>query len=1113
MAHPSPLAFDGTRILLNRANLAAAFDPAGIANARRGGLDFALIPSPTAAPGLNLSYFHFYLQNAIDWGQAVTVARADDPTNISTLTAVADPNFANGIILPPVAARTLLSTVSAAAPGITDPLALPRGVRVRVNYRPLTVPASTANLDETAFLPGVKPWSVQYADCERRCTNAAVSGDRLFATTNTPDVGAPPGASAHVVMQDLRDGQRDARFSPLAATPPFFGGLVARSEAAPAVGHGTAAAASIVLGPAVPNGTLLMPTLSALAADLQLRVSLGTYPRAVPLPQAPVPYGISRGSATTLAFLSGGAVIDDSQYQVGLADASVTFNWESAPSIVAGGGPTGPIYGQPILARWTSDNGTPDDPSDDVPIGGAQGELYVVPPLSRFDETSAWLTPSATPGVSDVNGAIKLQHYPVEMTSVAIATADGMPVVGWTAAETTVAFTDPTSSIAYPSLVPHGWINLTTARLDLDGDGVADVTEPAVPVGITLHVSYRGFSNDFGFFNVGTPIGGYANNAMNPARLWAPAYPRERVQAPILFGGSASAVVLAGSAIHVGTEGYAYRDTNADGFPDFEAPPPGGDVNETFLSFQWDPASNFVRAYTCPVAQQGIFGPAGAVVTATGMPAPTANGLFTGSRVMTNGSLGLELGFLSRLRTRETVIVDAGRVLRCVGQDPASELTGTQSFERGQATTDRPTPLPFNHPSKVSVLQNGGLLVVDTGNNRVVETDSAGNVLWPLDPAGFNYYSSAANSNLHLLRPTDAERYYTTGDTSADGVARDITNTVIADGGNSRVIHVRTFWTWNAALGSWVQNHRVQVVTTEFLRDPANAARRVRAHYTQVELLTNPTSGALVGYLLAAPNINQLVVRAIVGPGVLITNPAAAVPMVGAGAYNWGLWSWIYNPPGSGANDPLCFLGIRNLALRRVGDTVYLDVSCLQYQGRYSVFSTTGTPFYPSLGGGAADPGAGVFEWQVNYATAGAGLIVATPGGVANYACPIWRFTQGGLPVPVEYAAVPYFTIPLPAGGTFTKRFVPTSAQILPSGRHLISNFTGVVERFSKTALGVTGVVTSSEVFEVTTLGGGDTDPANDTFVVDYRRLLPDPYGPDWPDPLVAPVYAERVMY
>jgi hypothetical protein len=1102
---PVSQAFDGTLVRLNRANLGAAFDPSGAANARRGGLDFALIPTP---PGLNANYFRIALQHnpfqtPTPPNPTPIVYRADDESIIClTATVIQDPDDPTGVrnlVVVPVSEARKLFRVSTAAPpvnGIKDPLALPGGVRVKVTYtykdQP-TDPEAVAD-KEPAMLRGLKPWSVQYGDGERRVTNAAVRGDRLFAATNTPDPGlgsgtVPSGVTGHLVMEDLRDANRGARFDPLSEAPAGFFATRARCEAPPALGHGTAVAAPFLL-----NATTLMPTLTALATDLQLRVSLGSYPRA-PALALPFGYGISRGGAPAVSLLAGGAVIANWQYQIGLTDAGLSFNWESAGNIVAGGASAGHIYGEPILVSWTSDNGTPDNPSDDVALGP---ELYVVPPLARFDHTSAFLTPNAVnPALSDVNGVLKLNHYPVEMTSVAITTADGMPIVGWTAAEPPIsapnAYTDPTTdpSTPYPSLIPHGWINVTTAVLDLDGDGVADPTEPSIPVGITLQVSYRGFDNDFGFFNVGNPLGGYTNPP------WAPVYPPELHQAPILFGASASGVAMAGSAVHIGTEGYAYRDLNADGNNDFEAP--GGDINETFLSLLWDPATNFTRAFTAVVANRGIFGAAGSVVTATGMPAVTANGIFTGSRVMANATIGNEIGFVSRLRTRETVIVDAGRVLRCVGQEPVSELTGTQSWERGQATTDRPTPLPLNHPSKVTVLQNGNLLIVDTGNNRVVETDPAGNVVWPLGPAGFIDYG--IDPALHLVRPTDAERYYNTYDIDGDGIPDIVTNTVIADGGNNRVIHVRTWWVW-AAPGRWEQFDTVQVVTPPVLSDPGNPARHVLAHYTQVEVLTNPVDGTLVGYLCGAPNVNQLVVRGLVG-GVLTTNPPAAAPMPGSGALTWGIWSWLYTNPTSGAYDPLCFLGLRNLSLHYYNNVASLDVCCLQYEGRYSVWTATtpAQPFYVQQT--LADPGAGVFEWQVSYG-ATPGLIAATPGGVTNGDYPIWRFTQ------VEYNAAPWFNFVLPAG-TYYKRFLPTSCEALPNGNHLVSNFTGVVERFSKAALAATGHVTSSEVFEIVTTGG--TDPTLYTYTVPYGRCIPDPYGPDWPDPLIAPVYAERVMY
>lgn len=1043
---------------------------------RQGGWDLALVPTPASYAGgvwdygLNQDYYRV----TVSGGNVTTVesiVRQDSSSlSLGAGDVLATPG--NTIVVMPHRARYLLSATSSTPP-FDNPLRPPMGVKVLCNY-------NSGSQNEVQWLPGTIPWLAVNHDQERRVTPAVARDGRFFATTTLPDgyvrdPGVDPEGffTGRIVSQDLGSAWRQWRFDPTREGP---GGLVdARTKAGPTASRDTAVAA-VQLTTTAGDSTA---SVLGLRSEPDLTVNLGSYTGLAP------GVAIRPGSPVTVKLLDG-REIDPAQYTVSYEDATITFNAEEAWRIRAGSPSVpkpwplaGQVYGQPILVTWTDTTGTPHN-----------DELYVVPPMTRF-----YYTP----------GFIKLRHYPAGAASVVIETADGLPVSGWAPGE-------PTVSYGATDLIPRGWI-------DLRGATYPTPAGPArlVP-GMLLQVHYVGFDNDWGFFSIGSPA--------------APAPPSggppELHEVPYGFGPSLSSVALGGYDVHLGTEGVA------DATGAFQVPAGAASENETVLSLLWDPVTGLVRGHLSEAARLGAFQTAaGQIAAATGSPAVTHDGLLIGSRAMQNAATPLQIGFVSALRSRETLIVEGSRILRCRGQEVIGVMTGTESWEYDQnPAQDDPVPLPLAHPAKAEVLPSGNLLIVDTGNNRVVEVDPSGRVVWPLDEDGCNYYSSA-NTPLRLLRPTDAERYESVEDPDGAGPAgvTQVLNTVIADSGNDRVVHVRTWWEWDPAGAKWLQRHQVTTVTTQYVRDTADPGRRVKAHYTQVELIRRPDDGAVVGYLCAAPNLSRLIVRGRDAGGALVTDPPPSTTMWnpnGTGTdYTWSLWSWLYTPDGT-TYDPLQFAGLRGISLRRVAEVVYLDVACLQYQGRASAWRAGQRWWSVFDGGGFAgqDPGAGVFEFRVSHGST-PGLIPSAHGADV----PVWimgerPFRVNGAapasscyrydydPSDGSYALRPWLNILLPGTGQpLEKRFVPTSVELLPDGRRLIANASGLVERLTKRALEQTGVVTTAEVFEVETDDGGDLDPTNDRHFTDRRRIIPDPFGPEWTDPLIYPVYAHRVMH
>jgi hypothetical protein len=1127
------------RTKIARGDLSAPFDQIG-GNERRGGEDIALVPTPGRSVGgsmqwfLNRSYYRLFMPDPLNApGDITEIARHDDNTKSITGGWQLEGSPSQVVILDPDKARYLIACKLGGPGSTTNPTAQMSGLYVDVTLATPPPPPSTHPV--LRWLRGQVPWHNEYPPEERRIAPAALRTEKLFAVTTVPDPLpgpspiTPPGRTGRIVSQDLRIGAREWQYDPGTVAPQLLGVTdpLARAKSAPAVAHETVVSA-VSLQPRDPaSGSRSVATVVGTRTSPLLTISLCAKPsvpnhwriaRDVPNPVDP---DDTHRKPVTVRLLRNNGVVDESYYEIGYDEATITFHWETAWNVTAqlpGGGTwAGHIYGEPLLIRWRyhDDKGTPDDMSDDT-YGWSDDnpdmdELYVVPPLERFVY---------------VEGFIKLKYYPVEYSSIGITTIEGTPVAGWQQGEALVPIDWNNDGTPDAQLLPHGWVDLRNAFLDMNGNGSYDAgTDRALPPGVVLRVSYTGFTNEWG--RVAVP-----NAALNA--------PEELHQAPLGFGPSASATSMAGSTIHVGTEGYAVGDVTGDGIADFGTAPGARSPSETLLSLVWEPASNMVRGWLCAPADLGNYRTNPLQIAAcTGSPALDTDAVFVGSRVMNDVSVGQSVGFVSRLSTRRTLIVDASRVIECAGQDVNWELTATQSWEYGQANVDRPVQLPLNHPAKVTALGGGNFLIVDTGNNRVVEVDSSGNVLWPLgeaysaptgDPAApiVNWYSSSLNADLHLRRPCDAQRYSSVYDINGDGAVEQVIHTLIADSGNDRVLHVRSWWEWDSGDGRWEQRHRVQRVTPEYLQDPSDVTRRVKAHYTHVAGIphvdpnfSNPATANLVGYLCAAANLKEIVVMGFYqespgGPIQFAPNPPADSYLPGATgptSPKWSVWAWLYDDdPGDAnikSNDPLLFAGLKHMGLQRVADVLYLEIACGQYQGRQS--KLTGRPPYADLVGPAA------LEFRVSYNPTNPGLIPASPGGVSDPDRPIWDFTQtdyndptGVYPAP-GLAHFAFFRLPLPNGTTYYKRFLPTCVTFLPTGRRLIVNDSGLIERLTKQAIRRTGLVCSSEVFEVETSGDGDDDPTNDGHDIDSRRLIPDPYGGEWQDPLVAPTYAERV--
>ncbi|HEY3397103.1 MAG TPA: hypothetical protein VGM19_05520 [Armatimonadota bacterium] len=524
-------------------------------------------------------------------------------------------------------------------------------------------------------------------------------------------------------------------------------------------------------------------------------------------------------------------------------------------------------------------------------------------------------------------------------------------------------------------------------------------------------------------------------------------YPPERQQVPVGLGECGGGVAVVGQTAVVGAIGTA--------FSGFE-----GDPLKTVLAATWDPLTRVVKGYlTRPAYSDDPANPQ--VPAVVGTPSPSGSQVYVG--VTGTGAGGDTPGWVSCLTPSRTLVCDGNRLVEVTGQDRTWTLTGSQCWVYGRTAPEPKLATPFNRPAKAAVLTENSFLVVDTGNNRVIIVDRQGNQIWPLDEEGNDYYSSPAraaggNANLALSQPADAWRFTDSAN---------VVHTVIADTGHNRVLDVVTTY----ALG--VQTHTVTEVTPEFVRPPWDPTHSLKLRYVRAQPIFDPANNNLIGYLCAASNVDRVVV---VEAGTKAVDPDPTTTPVG-GTRPWSDWSGLYDL----AAGPR-FPNLRHLEYFRFGDNTYVAV-------------VAGGILPP----GANRPGAagavdldGVWVWQMDAAG-------PVPGGGPFGS--VWSYTA------TDYATkTGAFGTVATAAGVYGKRFYPVCAKLLYpgpvfGGRVLITNYTGVVENLARENVGSTGSGLYGELFEVS---GDAAKGLRDS------RIIPDPLGEDWNDPLNQPTYAER---
>ncbi len=102
----------------------------------------------------------------------------------------------------------------------------------------------------------------------------------------------------------------------------------------------------------------------------------------------------------------------------------------------------------------------------------------------------------------------------------------------------------------------------------------------------------------------------------------------------------------------------------------------------------------------------------------------------------------------------------------------------------------QPETRNLSHPGSVRRLSSTNFLIADTGNNRIVEVDRAGTVLWEATNFADPYNILQGSEPLTFNTPTDAQRWNVN---RSDGAVE--IHTLIVDNGNHRVVELRDTYT------------------------------------------------------------------------------------------------------------------------------------------------------------------------------------------------------------------------------------------------------------------------------------------------------------------------------
>lgn len=146
---------------------------------------------------------------------------------------------------------------------------------------------------------------------------------------------------------------------------------------------------------------------------------------------------------------------------------------------------------------------------------------------------------------------------------------------------------------------------------------------------------------------------------------------------------------------------------------------------------------------------------------------------------------------LTVLHNPATLIADANRLVEMDASgrvlwacDTTYNITATAGGPGGD--TIGAMKVPFNRPAVVRRAPVGGLVVCDTGNNRIVHIDTSGGILWQITGFADPGKLLPSGASLTLNRPTDVTMWME----QVPNSLYPIYHYLIADSGNHRILQV-----------------------------------------------------------------------------------------------------------------------------------------------------------------------------------------------------------------------------------------------------------------------------------------------------------------------------------
>ena len=272
--------------------------------------------------------------------------------------------------------------------------------------------------------------------------------------------------------------------------------------------------------------------------------------------------------------------------------------------------------------------------------------------------------------------------------------------------------------------------------------------------------------------------------------------------------------------------------------------------------------ANLYRLSTTPSVGAGKIvaaAPSGMPIGAGQTGAPPSIG---GSIMVINGENGV-----AALTRQVTVIADSGRILGVDGD--GSAVWSVDATTRTDPNTNFATKVAFSHPTALSQFAPNDYLVADTGHNRCVRFDSAGNVRWELtrfqDPNGL----MASGQPLTLSQPSSIITRPVGFPTASSLYPGDIgTFYLIADSGNDRVLEVADFV--NPTTGLTDGNHVLTWVSHTEDRDGRHYRYGNAAYYHN----TLTPSGISIAATVTNTRLGSLAAQAA-APGGLMLGPVS----------------------------------------------------------------------------------------------------------------------------------------------------------------------------------------------------------------------------------------------